>query len=545
MKRLLLLFLFLPLSIHAQEKLEEQWCSLLLEGATVGLFHQTSWRTAEGLLRSEIEQTMEIRRFGVPFFMTQTDVWIEEQDGSLVSVSSELDMNGQGRQIRAEVAGEALRVRVRRGADSEEVFLPFEERPRGLFAVGQETMAMIRGGNAEGELEYRLFSTETMKIEKFSLRVLGPGELSDSLGRVHRGVLVEEQGSSLPGIVTTEVYSEEAKFLYSKTPVGLELEILRLEGEPRKGKIGSPAAEPGTFPGEEPPEEAAAVFDVASLTVPVAGLDGLSLDGTEVLRIRFRGKGVPILRDAVLSAEKDLAPPNRAAGAVRAGTGEQGESGSLPLRIVSTKEDARGEVRELVLRLASVTVADGGFRFGSGPVPPEMQRYLKGGFHLSLADPRLARLQDRCGARDADGGGTADRTDTVLCLEQLVDRYIQNKSLAYGFAGLEEVLSNREGDCTEHALLLVALLRKSGIPSRLAYGLILTEVGFIGHAWVEAYGAGRWNWLDPSFPGGRPYGLKIRLGVMDPAEPFWASLSLTLLQVVSSVQGEILEAGLQ
>jgi hypothetical protein len=154
-------------------------------------------------------------------------------------------------------------------------------------------------------------------------------------------------------------------------------------------------------------------------------------------------------------------------------------------------------------------------------------------------------LLDRCGAGEEIGSGAAGHADPVLCLEHLVDRYIQNKSLAYGFAGLEEVLSNREGDCTEHALLLVALLRKSGIPSRLAYGLILTEAGFIGHAWVEAYGAGRWNWLDPSFPEGRPYGLKIRLGVMDPAEPVWASLSLDLLRVVSSVRAEIVEARLR
>ena len=58
---------------------------------------------------------------------------------------------------------------------------------------------------------------------------------------------------------------------------------------------------------------------------------------------------------------------------------------------------------------------------------------------------------------------------------------------------------------------------------------------------MELYGGGRWRWLDPSFPGGRPYGLKIRLGVMDPAEPVWASLSLTLLQVAGSVEAEILE----
>ena len=89
---------------------------------------------------------------------------------------------------------------------------------------------------------------------------------------------------------------------------------------------------------------------------------------------------------------------------------------------------------------------------------------------------------------------------------------------------------------------IMRLLRKAGFPSRLAYGLILTESGFLGHAWVELFAGGHWRWLDPSFPGGRPYGLKVRLGVMDPAQPVWASLSLSLLQVIGSVEAEILEA---
>jgi hypothetical protein len=533
-KRLLLLFLFLPLLVHAQEKLEEQWCSLLLEGITVGLIHQTSWRTAEGLVRSEVEQTMEIRRFGVPFSMTQSDVWIEGKDGSLVSMSSELDMNGQSQLVEAEVAGGDMRVRIRRGGAGEEVLLPFEEQPRGVFAVGQQIVAVLSVGSAEGELEYRLFSPETMKIETFDLRVLGPGELTDSLGRAHRGLLVEERISSLPGVVTTEVYNQQAELLYSRTPVGLELEILRLEGDPREERVGKPVAEPGrgTSPGSGQQEEFAAVFDVASLTVPVEGLGGLPLESIEALTVRFRGSGVAVLGEAVRRAEEDLAPSEE--GGVRT------DSGELPLRTVSAREDAGGEVTELDLRLVRQPMPDGLVSSPGASIPPEAEAYLGGGFHLNLEDPRLARLLDRCSAEH--GGGTVDRAEAIRCLEQLVNRYIQKKSLAYGFADLEEVLSRREGDCTEHALLLVALLRKSGIPSRLAYGLILTEIGFIGHAWVEAYGAGRWYWLDPSFPDGRPYGLKIRLGVMDPAEPIWASLSLALLQVVGTVKGEILEA---
>jgi hypothetical protein len=549
MKRLLLLFLFLPLLSHAQSKLQEYWCSLLLNGVTVGFLHQTTWQTDDGLLRSEIEQTMEIRRFGVPFSMTQTDVWIEHGGGELVSASSELDMNGQRQLVEARVAEGGLRVELRRAGEADESFLPLEDKPRGLYAIDREIAATVTGLNGKRELDYPLFCPETMKIEEFRMRVLGPGELEDSLGRTHRGVLVEERSSGLPGVVTTEVYDEQARFLFSRTPVGLALEILRLEGEPRQAadeKTGVPS-------GGEQNEEFAAVFDVASLTVAVRGLEDLPLETTDAVTVLFRGQGVATLYEAVRRAEEDLGCPTQA--------------GDAPLRIVSTKLDARGAVSELVLRVANRPLAAGRSESGwaeSGSadpprphatsIPPEVRSYLDGSFHLNLADPRLAELLDRCGVAEdgsfaaagsevGTGCGSATRIDPdrVLCLERLVDRYIENKSLAYGFAGLEEILDGREGDCTEHALLLVALLRKAGFPSRLAYGLILTESGFLGHAWVELFAGGHWRWLDPSFPGGRPYGLKVRLGVMDPAQPIWASLSLSLLQVIGSVEAEILE----
>jgi hypothetical protein len=530
MKRLLLLFFFLPTLLHAQDKLEEQWFSLLLEGKPIGFVHQTTWQIPAGLLRSEIEQSMEIRRFGIPFSMTQNDVWIEASGGALISVSSELDMNGQRQRFEARVLEQSLRVRLHRAEGVVETFLPFDRQPRGLYSVGREIAAVIAGSVENRELSYQLFSPETMKIEEFQLRVLGPGERIDSLGRAHRGILIEERSSGLPGIITTEVYDGEARLLYSRTPVGLELEILRLEGDPR----GAPAAQP---------EEFAAVFDVASLNVEVDGLEDLRLGSTEAVDLLFRGRGVPVLYESVRSAEEDLAFPIDA----------PGEPGGTALQIVSAKRDARGEVSQLVLRVANRQDEFALASSASQPVPPALERYLKGGFHLDLDDPRLEELLDRCriaedggfAAAGAESSGTAADTRTVLCLERLVDRYIQKKSLAYGFADLEEVLSKREGDCTEHALLMVALLRKKGTASRLAYGLILTEAGFIGHAWVELYDGRRWCWLDPSFPGGRPYGLKIRLGVMDPAEPVWASLSLTLLQVVGAVEAEILEAQLR
>ena len=58
-----------------------------------------------------------------------------------------------------------------------------------------------------------------------------------------------------------------------------------------------------------------------------------------------------------------------------------------------------------------------------------------------------------------------------------------------------EVLKTRRGDCNEHAVLLTALLRATGIPARECVGLVYANDRFFYHAWTEAY-VGRWISLD-------------------------------------------------
>lgn len=67
------------------------------------------------------------------------------------------------------------------------------------------------------------------------------------------------------------------------------------------------------------------------------------------------------------------------------------------------------------------------------------------------------------------------------------------------------VLKNKRGDCSEHATLLTALLRKYQIPARTIHGVMLMfnkkkhEWTAFGHAWVEYQENGEWKGLDPSF----------------------------------------------
>lgn len=61
-----------------------------------------------------------------------------------------------------------------------------------------------------------------------------------------------------------------------------------------------------------------------------------------------------------------------------------------------------------------------------------------------------------------------------------------------------EVLKNRSGDCNEHSVLTVALLRAAGIPAQSEAGLIYLRGRFYYHAWCVLY-LNRWITADAVF----------------------------------------------
>jgi len=76
-----------------------------------------------------------------------------------------------------------------------------------------------------------------------------------------------------------------------------------------------------------------------------------------------------------------------------------------------------------------------------------------------------------------------------------VNGHMTEKGFEQGFASALESLETRSGDCTEHSVLLTALLRAAGIPARPAVGLAYANGSFIGHMWAEAY-VDYWRTLD-------------------------------------------------
>ena len=95
-------------------------------------------------------------------------------------------------------------------------------------------------------------------------------------------------------------------------------------------------------------------------------------------------------------------------------------------------------------------------------------------------------------------GGKSGLWEKAVALERWVHANLVSKDFSVGFATASEVMQTRQGDCTEHAVLLAALCRAAGIPSRVAMGLVYVQSRqvFGYHMWTEVAVDGVWYPLD-------------------------------------------------
>jgi transglutaminase-like putative cysteine protease len=90
-----------------------------------------------------------------------------------------------------------------------------------------------------------------------------------------------------------------------------------------------------------------------------------------------------------------------------------------------------------------------------------------------------------------------DRTDLRAAAVRLMGWVHQSvrKKPVISVPSALDVLETRMGDCNEHSVLLTALLRAAGIPSRTCVGLVFSRGSFFYHAWNECY-LGDWVSMD-------------------------------------------------
>jgi len=133
--------------------------------------------------------------------------------------------------------------------------------------------------------------------------------------------------------------------------------------------------------------------------------------------------------------------------------------------------------------------------------------WLRPSFTVPSTDASIVRLAGEI----AGAAGSADARVQAI-LRWLGDNI--RKQAADAFTALD-VLATRRAECQGHTYLYAALARASGIPTRVANGLVYSEEhrGFLYHTWAESLIGGQWRAVDPTF--GQPVADATHIKVLE------------------------------
>lgn len=135
---------------------------------------------------------------------------------------------------------------------------------------------------------------------------------------------------------------------------------------------------------------------------------------------------------------------------------------------------------------------------GNNPLPADknLNIYLKNTPYLNTDKESIKKA----------AAGFKNSKNPLKDISVFVYRHISDKKIGIPLMPAASILAGRAGDCTEHSILAISLLRTLNIPSRAVMGIILSEEFsgkqnvFVYHMWVEAYQNGKWVMADPTRP---------------------------------------------
>jgi transglutaminase-like putative cysteine protease len=173
------------------------------------------------------------------------------------------------------------------------------------------------------------------------------------------------------------------------------------------------------------------------------------------------------------------------------------------------------------------------------PAAKVADEFLQSSYYITSADPKVKELAKKAVGKETDAWRMA------LAIEKWVFVNMRGTN-DEGLAPASRVAKTLEGDCTEYAMLMAAMCRAQGIPSKTAIGLIYTDTAkgpaMAFHMWTEVWVQDQWIPLDATL--GKGYVGAMHLKVSDHSWHDQNGLGplLPLMNVLGKLQLELIEA---
>ena len=441
---LLLLFVCCITHTAAIAGAVEAWFEMELLGQPGGWSHSLE-QTSDGEVQYSSETAMRIKRGAMEVSIRMQSAWVETEDGRPITMTMRQDMSGQRMTTLWTFKGDTIEVTGSQGGR------------RTTSTVPAPTETWYPAGALQRETARRVVAGE----DEFSLRTMLPdiGVKIVTVTSTRTGSEDYELNGEMIPVSVWKVANDAMPF-GSIVKLNAKGEIVENITDAPFGKIimrrTTKAKALAAIEGKDAPEM------MESLMVPVdRPIVGWRTDRTATFRLKARQGDVPELPSSGFQRVAPVA-----------------EDGTVELRVDLDAPSVASEAdRTSKALLGTSTMID-------------------------PTDPAVIELKDK--ALDGVGTGEAERAEA---LRAEVHDWITRKDYATVYATASETVRTRTGDCTEHGVLLAAMLRADGIPARVASGAVYLPPGVVSegpvfgwHMWTQAIIDGHWVDLDATLP---------------------------------------------
>lgn len=471
-------------------RFSDEWAEIYMAGAKVGYAHSTMERDGE-LIRSASTTYMQLGRDDQPVKITVTDSALETLSGEPNSFESTQDLSIQKTSMKGVFKdGKVTITTTQFGNERNDAY----EIPKGVVL---KTWGSYRQSLIEG---FKPGTTYKTLLYEPAMRLDGPLEAATKIGEWKE---IEFKGRKLRGQEVT---------LTLESPLGaMVLESwVDTRGQPVKAKLPVPGMgdmvivtvdQQTALKDFVPPE----IFNTTVVRAKQ------SLDRAKLQRVRYR---ITPKKDHKVDFTRIPETPMQ--------------------KIVSRDEKS--------IELELTRVRHEPLASDSEPAArkPDLSEYLGGNLMINTADPELIALAKRAAGDEKDPFVLGDK------LRRFVSDFVKTKNLNVGFATASEVARTREGDCSEHGILLAALGRLSGLPSRVVVGIAYVPIFgnqddiFGYHMWTQFYMDNRWIDFDAALNESDCSPTRIAFGVSSLKNAGIADLSLPLLTLIGAIDIDII-----
>jgi len=430
----------------------EAWDAHFMRGDKVGHERCVTRRFRKGdrtLIQTAAVTKLTIRRFGQIVEQTIDLTSVETADGELLSFESRVSVGGQPIVATGRVAGNKLIINTTTRAKTQQARMDWPPGTRGFFGVEQSL--------AEKPLQ--------------------PGQ--------------ERQLQTLVAVfnIVGDVHLKAAGYERTKLSGGL-YRLLKIDATT---KLAGTTIESILWT-----DRTGTV-----LKTEVPSLGSMSMRTTKAAALgRSKPADFDLGLDSMVKIDRTLEHPHRTQRIIYRAKLTDGDPAAVFPTGVSQRVKSLDQDTALITVLA---VRPDQPREVAGAVRPPGKEDLAANNLIQSDDDRIVKLADRIAPAESAPWKIAVAADSHD------HRAIRSKNFSVAFASAAEVARTLEGDCTEHAVLLAAILRARKIPARVAIGLVHYRGGFAYHMWTEAWIKDRWVPLDATLGHGGIGGGHLKL----------------------------------